>query len=112
MGYVYLFVAIISEVIATNLLKATDGFSKLWSSVECLVAYLICFYSLSKAIKYMPLNVAYALWGAIGIILITIFSVVYWKEQINVPTVIGIGFIGIGFIVIGTVLVNVFGTGH
>ncbi|OJG68611.1 DMT family permease [Enterococcus moraviensis] len=55
---------------------------------------------------------AYALWGAIGIILITIFSVVYWKEQINVPTVIGIGFIGIGFIVIGTVLVNVFGTGH
>ncbi|OJG90216.1 DMT family permease [Enterococcus silesiacus] len=55
----------------------------------------------------MPLNVAYALWGAVGIILITIFSVVYWKEQINTPTVIGIG-----FIVIGTILVNTFGTGH
>ncbi|MBM7690185.1 small multidrug resistance pump [Enterococcus sp. AZ170] len=106
-GYLYLFVAIISEVIATNLLKATDGFSKLLPSVECLIAYIVCFYSLSKAIKYMPLNVAYALWGAIGIILITIFSVIYWKEQINTPTIIGIG-----FIVIGTILVNTFGTGH
>ena len=106
-GYVYLFIAIISEVIATNLLKATDGFSKFLPSLECLVAYIVCFYSLSKAIKYMPLNVAYALWGAVGIILITIFSVVYWKEPINVLTVIGIG-----FIVIGTILVNIFGTGH
>ncbi|OJG71301.1 hypothetical protein RV12_GL001563 [Enterococcus quebecensis] len=100
-------VAIISEVVATNLLKATDGFSKLLPSVECLAAYVVCFYTLSKAIKYMPLNVAYAMWGAIGIILITFFSVIYWKEPINTPTIIGIG-----FIVIGTILVNVFGTGH
>ncbi|MFD1899928.1 DMT family transporter [Enterococcus termitis] len=106
-GYVYLFVAIISEVIATNLLKATVGFTKLVPSVTCLVAYGICFYTLSKAINYMPLNVAYALWGAIGIVMITLFSVVYWKEQLNLPTMIGLG-----FILIGTILVNVFGTGH
>ncbi|OJG96659.1 hypothetical protein RV18_GL002025 [Enterococcus termitis] len=103
----YLFVAIISEVIATNLLKATVGFTKLVPSVTCLVAYGICFYTLSKAINYMPLNVAYALWGAIGIVMITLFSVVYWKEQLNLPTMIGLG-----FILIGTILVNVFGTGH
>ncbi|MEI5992722.1 DMT family transporter [Candidatus Enterococcus mansonii] len=107
LGYVYLVIAIISEVIATNLLKATDGFSKLLPSLECLIVYIVCFYSLSKAITYIPLNVAYALWGAVGIILITLFSVIYWKEQINLPTIIGIG-----FIIIGTVLVNIFGTGH
>lgn len=106
-GYFYLGIAIFMEILATNLLKSTEEFTRLFPSLFCITAYTICFYSLAKAMRYLPLNVAYALWGAIGIIMITLFSVVYWKEPINLPTLIGIG-----FIVIGTVLVNFYGTGH
>ena len=107
MGYVYLSFAIISEVIATNLLKASQGFTKTTIALASLVIYAFCFYCLSKSLAYIPLNVAYALWGAIGILLITLFSVVIWKEQVNLPTIIGLA-----MIIIGTFLVNYFGSSH
>lgn len=43
MAYMYLFIAIVSEVIATNLLKATNGFTKLFPTVSCLVLYFVAF---------------------------------------------------------------------
>lgn len=107
MGYLYLTLAIISEVIATNLLKGSLGFTKLSMSAMSLLVYGVCFYFLSKSLAYLPLNIAYALWGAVGILLITLFSIVYWKESINLPTALGIG-----LIIIGTLLVNYFGSSH
>lgn len=107
MAYMYLFIAIVSEVIATNLLKATNGFTKLFPTVSCLVLYFDCFYALSKAIKFMPLGVAYAVWGAVGVIFITLFSVFYWKESVNLPTIIGLS-----LIINGTILVNIYGGSH
>lgn len=74
MAYMYLFIAIVSEVIATNLLKATNGFTKLFPTVSCLVLYFDCFYALSKAIKFMPLGVAYAVWGQWGLFLLPYFQ--------------------------------------
>lgn len=107
MGYFYLGISILSEVIATNLLKASDGFSKLNVSLLCVVSYVVCFLTLSKALKYIPLNIAYALWGALGILLITFISVFYWKEAINSPTIVGVV-----LIILGTVLINVYGSAH
>lgn len=107
MGYFYLGISILSEVIATNLLKASDGFSKLNVSLLCVVSYVVCFLTLSKALKYIPLNIAYALWGALGILLITFISVFYWKEAINSPTIVGVA-----LIILGTVLINVYGSAH
>ncbi|BAL61914.1 membrane transporter of cations and cationic drugs [Melissococcus plutonius DAT561] len=105
MGYLYLFIAVICEILGTNLLKTTDGFTKPLQVAECLISYLFCFYTLLKAITFIPLSVAYASWGAIGIIIITLISVLYWKESINIPTLIGLA-----FIVIGTLLVNLYGS--
>ncbi|MDT2833732.1 multidrug efflux SMR transporter [Vagococcus carniphilus] len=106
-GYLFLLVAIIGEVIGTNLLKATEGFSKPLPTLYIIIAYVISFYFLSLSFKTIPISVAYAIWGAIGIILITIFSVVVWKEPLN-----GMTIVGLGFIIIGTIMVNLFGTGH
>ena len=36
--------AIVSEVIATSALKASDGFTRLWPSVVTAIGYLISFY--------------------------------------------------------------------
>lgn len=106
-GYLYLGISILSEVMATNLLKASDGFSKLNISLLCVVSYVVCFFTLSKALNYIPLNIAYALWGALGILVITLISVFYWKEAINSPTIIGVV-----LIIVGTVLINVYGSAH
>ncbi|HCM90342.1 MULTISPECIES: multidrug efflux SMR transporter [Vagococcus] len=106
-GYIFLLVAILGEVVGTNLLKATDGFTKLAPTLYTIVAYVISFYFLSLSFKTIPIAVAYAIWGAIGIILITLFSVLIWKEPLNLMTVVGLI-----LIILGTIIVNVYGTGH
>lgn len=106
-GYFYLMIAIIGEVVGTNLLKATDGFTKLMPTIYTIIAYVISFYFLSLSFKTLPISVAYAIWGAIGIILITLFSVLVWKEPINLMTILGLS-----LIIAGTIIVNIFGTGH
>ncbi|MGX7024484.1 DMT family transporter [Vagococcus hydrophili] len=106
-GYLFLLVAILGEVLGTNLLKTTDGFTKLMPTIYTIMAYVISFYFLSLSFKTIPIAVAYAIWGAIGIILITLFSVIVWKEPLNLMTVVGLV-----LIISGTIIVNIYGTGH
>ena len=47
MGYLYLAVAIVAEVIATNALKASEEFTKLTPSIVAIIGYASAFYFLS-----------------------------------------------------------------
>ncbi|GEO69312.1 DMT family transporter [Levilactobacillus acidifarinae] len=102
MGYLYLGIAITGELVGTNLLKASAGFTRLFFTMGSLAAYVLCFYFLSLAIKTINLNIAYALWAGVGIVATTALSVLVWHEQLN-PVII----FGIGFIVVGTILLNI-----
>ena len=63
MPYLFLALAIGSELIATTLLKYTEGFTKLWFTLGCLVGYGFAFFMLSLAVRDIPVGVAYALWA-------------------------------------------------
>lgn len=45
MGYLYLSIAIVAEVVATSALNASQGFTRLWPSVTTVVGYSIAFYA-------------------------------------------------------------------
>ncbi|QNQ81614.1 DMT family transporter [Lactobacillus sp. PV012] len=107
MGYLELAIAIVAEVIGTNFMKASAGFTKLWPSVITVISYLICFYALSLSLKTLNLSVAYATWGGVGIILTTIIGIMFWHQNISLAQVVGIT-----LIVIGVVITNLFSTGH
>ncbi|MDK3644408.1 quaternary ammonium compound efflux SMR transporter QacG, partial [Staphylococcus pseudintermedius] len=104
MHYLYLFISIATEIIGTSFLKASEGFTKLWPTLGTLLSFGICFYFLSLTIKFLPLNITYATWAGLGLVLTTIISVIVFKENVNL-----ISIISIGLIVIGVVLLNVFG---
>lgn len=53
------------------------------------------------------LNIAYALWAGFGIVLTTIIAVAFWKEPINLASILGIG-----LILVGVVILNMYGAGH
>ena len=93
MSYLYLALAITGELIGTSLLKASEGFSKLYPTVGLIIAFIFSFFFLSIAMKTIPLNVAYALWSGLGLIATTIISVLIWKEKMNVASVTGIALI-------------------
>ena len=96
---VYLFVAIVAEVVATSFLKASDGFTKPQPSVVVVVGYAISFYCLSLALRSIPLGIAYAIWAGLGTVLIGIIGVVVYKQSADVPAVAGMTFIVLGVVI-------------
>ncbi|MDQ0214519.1 small multidrug resistance pump [Oikeobacillus pervagus] len=107
MSFLYLALAIVGELIGTSLLKASEGFTRLYPTIGVAVAFIGSFFFLSMAIKTIPLNTAYALWSGIGVVATTTISVLIWKEKIN-----GASIAGITLILIGVVILNLFGPGH
>lgn len=101
MPYVLLSVAIAAELVATSLLKETDGFTKLIPTAACCITYFVCYLCMSRALRHVNLGVAYATWCGAGIVVTTLVSVLYYREKLSLP-----GLIGIGLILIGCVLVN------
>ncbi|MES2513286.1 MAG: multidrug efflux SMR transporter [Bacteroidota bacterium] len=100
MKYLYLAIAIISEVIGSSFLNASSQFTKLIPSTIVIVAYITAFYFFSLALKYIPLGIAYAIWGGLGIVLTCIVSVVIFKSKLDVAAVFGIILIVSGVIVL------------
>lgn len=100
MGYFYLAIAIVFEVLGSSFIKACEGFTKIVPSIVVVVAYVIAFYFLSLCLKTIPLSIAYAIWAGIGIVLTVLISIFIFKQNIDLPAIIGIFFILIGVLII------------
>jgi small multidrug resistance pump len=109
MAYLYLALAIITEVIGTSLLKATGEFSKLVPSVIVVISYLVSFYFLTLVLRTIPVGITYAIWAGVGIVLVAIIAAITYKQIPDLPAIIGMG-----LIVSGVVIIHLFSksTGH
>ncbi|CAH0256318.1 Multidrug transporter EmrE [Roseomonas sp. CECT 9278] len=103
LAYAYLGIAIVSEVIATSALKASDGFTRLWPSLATVVGYAIAFYCLALTLRVIPTGIAYAIWSGVGIVLISAVGWVWFRQALDLPALVGMG-----LIVAGVVVLNVF----
>ena len=102
-AYLYLGAAIVAEVIATSLLKTSNGFTRLWPSVATVIGYAISFYCLAQTLGSVPTGVAYAIWSGVGIVLISLIAWWVFGQTLDVPALIGMG-----LIVAGVVVINLF----
>ena len=99
-GYLYLSIAIVAEVIATSALKASDGFTKSGPSLVVVLGYGVSFYFLSLVLKTVPVGVAYAIWSGAGIVLIGLIGWLVLKQPLDLPAMLGMGLIVAGVAVI------------
>ena len=64
---------------------------------------ILCFVSslgfLSMTLKTLPLGIAYAIWGGLGIVLTAIVSVVVFEMSLDVWAILGIALIVSGVLV-------------
>lgn len=102
-AYSLLALAIISEVTGSTFLVKSEGFTKLGPSVLVVVFYVISFYLLSQVIKTIPLGIAYAIWGGVGIVLTALIGWVLFRQSLDMPAILGIT-----MIVGGVIVMNVF----
>ena len=96
----YLTMAIVAEVIATTMLKASEGFTRLWPSLVVVAGYAVAFWGLSMVVKTMPLGIVYAIWSGMGIVLVSIAAVFVYQQKLDLPAVFGMGLIIAGVLVI------------
>ena len=100
-AYIFLFLAIAFEVVATSFLKDTYGFTRLYPSLIVVTALCVCLYLMSHVMKLIPVGIVYATWSGLGITAITIIGIFKYKQVPNLATIIGLG-----LIIIGVVIVN------
>ena len=102
MRWIFLAGAILSEVVATMSLRASDGGRvKKWF-IGVIAGYLVAFVALSLALADgMALGVAYGIWAASGVALTAIASKMLFKEPLT-PMMMG----GIALIISGVLLVE------
>lgn len=103
MNHLFLFIAVVFEVIATSTLKATEGFTRLWPSLITIAGYALAFYFLSLPVRTIPVGIVYALWCGIGIVLVTLVGWVVLKQPLDAPALAGMG-----LILAGVVTINLF----
>jgi len=98
--YAILAIAIVSEVIGTLSLKASEGFTRLGPSMIVIVAYGLAFYFLSLTLKSIPVGIAYAVWSGIGVTLVALISWLIFGQKLDLAAMLGMGLIIAGVIVL------------
>ncbi|HBC0614810.1 TPA: multidrug efflux SMR transporter SsmE, partial [Serratia marcescens] len=82
-AFMYLTMAIVAEVIATTMLKASEGFTRLWPSLLVVLGYGVAFWGLSMVVKSMPLGIVYAIWSGMGIVLVSVAAVFVYQQKLD-----------------------------
>lgn len=100
MQWIYLAIAIASEVVATSALKAAEGFTRWVPSLLVVVGYTSAFYFLSLTLRTIPLGVTYAIWSGVGVALVTVIGWTVYHQALDLAALIGIGLIVAGVIVL------------
>ncbi|MEQ5125272.1 multidrug/spermidine efflux SMR transporter subunit MdtI [Providencia rettgeri] len=97
----FLILAVVLEILANVFLKMSDGFRRYWLGILSLVAVLGAFSALAQAVKGIELSVAYALWGAFGLIATVAAGWILFNQRLNYK-----GWGGLVLLLIGMVLIK------
>ena len=100
MGYLYLLIAIIGEVIATTYLKSTNNFTEFLPTTYVVIGYGTAFYFMMLAMKTIPIAITYSIWAGIGISAITILGALKYKEIPDMLAILGLLLIILGVIIL------------
>lgn len=91
MKYLFLLLAIVGEVVGSLATRQSWGFTKFVPSAIAVVGVMGAYYAFSLALKNgMHIGVAYGIWSALGITLLTLIGVYVFKEPLSMVQIAGI----------------------
>ena len=102
-SYTFLICAILAEALGTTTLKLSEQFTKPVPAIVTVLAYATAFCLLSLSLKTIPVGIAYAIWAAVGIVLIAIIGAIAFNQTPDLPALIGLV-----LIIAGVIIINVF----
>ncbi len=100
-GLFYIILAVIADVIANVCLKKSNGFADKKYGFASLALIGVAFLLMAQALVTLDLSIAYAVWGALGILLTTCVDKTFFGLRIK-----PLGFVGIATMISGIVLLK------
>lgn len=98
LDWVLLFVGGLCEVGFVSMMKLSKGFRVLKFSLYTILFMIASFYTLSVALKTIPIGVGYAVWSGIGAIGSVLVGMIFFKESKGWKKMLLISMIIIGII--------------
>ncbi len=96
MAWMFLSVAIVTELIGTLGLRAAS--ERLTAPVVTLVlvSYLVSFAAMTVSLRQLKVGVVYAIWSAVGMAAVSLAGWLLFGEQLRWPAVVGLLVIALG----------------
>lgn len=94
--WIFLLIGGICEIGFVTMMKLSDGFRKLKYSLLTVLFMAASFYSLSLALKTIPIGTGYAIWSGIGAVGSVLIGMLFFKESKSFWKIIFILMIVIG----------------
>jgi small multidrug resistance pump len=105
--WLYLGLAIVFEVFGTTMLKVAAGVPRWAPAAGVAVGYGAAFVCLGRALRVVPVGVAYAIWSGVGTALVALVGWAAFGQRLTLA-----GGAGIALIVLGVVVVQFNSTAH
>lgn len=98
MAWIHLLIASLFEAEWAIALKYTQGFTRLWPSVACVVGMAVSVLFLALAVRTLPIGTAYAVWTGIGATLTAILGMILLDEPHDAPRLVCLLLIVVGVV--------------
>jgi small multidrug resistance pump len=83
MAWLYLTLAIVTEVVGTVAFRYINGFTRPLPSAVVVVGYALSFYFFSLSLRGLSLGVTYAVWAGAGTAAIALIGMVALNEPVS-----------------------------
>ena len=83
MAWLYLTLAIVTEVVGTVAFRYINGFTRPLPSAIVVVGYALSFYFFSLSLRGLSLGVTYAVWAGAGTAAIALIGMVALNEPVS-----------------------------
>lgn len=100
MAWIFLLLAGLFEIVWAFLMKASDGFTRLWPSVGTIGFMIVSFGLLALAMRTLPLGTAYAMWTGIGAVGAFALGVLVMGEPLTLLRMAGVTLVVAGLVVL------------
>jgi small multidrug resistance pump len=100
--WIYLIIAILTEVVGTTMMKVSEGLTRLMPSIWMFVMYAISFVFMAFALKKLEVSTAYAIWSGLGTAVIAAIGIAWFHESFSITKLVGTG-----LVIAGVVLLNI-----
>ena len=98
MAWLYLVLAILTEVAGTTSMKLAEGFTRTVPSLFVVFFYGLSIVLLTLALRTMDVSVAYAVWSGLGVAIIACIGIFFLGEGATVVKLVSLGLIVAGVV--------------